>query len=126
MFETTKKISPLAEKPCVPCREGGSRVQGEDLSRLVAELGGEWEAAQDTRLEKEFQFNNFRTALDFADQVGALAEQINHHPDLTVSWGRTKVVIWTHKIGGLSETDFIFAAKTDALYLKAKETAPAD
>ena len=67
------------------------------------------------RIEKEFVFKDFRQALAFADQVGALADQVDHHPELTVCWGKTKVVIWTHKIGGLSESDFILAAKIDRL-----------
>ncbi|MDD5628655.1 MAG: 4a-hydroxytetrahydrobiopterin dehydratase [Elusimicrobia bacterium] len=115
MPQTIKKLSPLAAQACVPCRGGGPRVEGEDLNRLTAELGGDWRVVADRRLRKEFLFPDFRGALAFAELVGKLAEEVNHHPDLAVSWGRTVVTVWTHKIGGLSEVDFVFAAKVDAL-----------
>jgi 4a-hydroxytetrahydrobiopterin dehydratase len=83
---------------------------------LHARLGPSWKVVDEHHLEKEFSFRNFRLALDFANRVGELAESVNHHPDLALSWGKVGVRLWTHKIGGLSETDFVFAAKTDRLY----------
>jgi len=82
---------------------------------MLAELGGGWQFAEGKLLAKEFPFKDFREALAFADRVGALAERVNHHPELTVGWGFARVSVWTHKIGGLSEADFVFAAKVDVL-----------
>lgn len=66
-------------------------------------------------IQKEYKFKNFREALDFVNRVGELAETVGHHPDVALSWGKVKITLWTHKINGLSETDFIFAAKADTL-----------
>lgn len=105
----------LADNKCVPCRGGVPPLAGPALEDLLRKLGGGWSIIDGHHLEKEFTFRNFREALAFANRVGELAEQVNHHPDLEVSWGRVKVTVFTHKINGLSETDFVFAAKTDAL-----------
>ena len=115
MTGPTRNNSTLAERECLPCRGGTPPLQGEDLRRLHAALGESWQVAEGKRLEKEFRFPDFREALAFANKVGGLAERVNHHPDITIAWGRAQVVIWTHKIGGLSEADFVFAAKVDAL-----------
>jgi 4a-hydroxytetrahydrobiopterin dehydratase len=117
MADPTNRSCALAQRECIPCRGGAAPLQGEGLEKLLAELGGGWKAAEGKRLEKEFQFKDFREALAFANKVGELAERVNHHPDITICWGKTKVVIWTHKIGGLSEADFVFAAKVDGLPL---------
>jgi 4a-hydroxytetrahydrobiopterin dehydratase len=105
----------LAEKKCIPCAKGASPLKGGDLQRLQAELGGEWVVVEEHHLEKPFVFRNFREALGFVNQVGELAEEQGHHPDIQLSWGLAKIQIWTHKIDGLTESDFIFAAKTDKL-----------
>ncbi|HRC87631.1 MAG TPA: 4a-hydroxytetrahydrobiopterin dehydratase, partial [Thermoanaerobaculia bacterium] len=106
-------MAALADQPCVPCRGGVPPLAGQALLDLAAQLEGGWEVVDGHHLEKEFRFPNFREAMAFANRVGELAESVNHHPDLHVAWGKVKVVIWTHKIGGLSETDFVFAAKVD-------------
>ncbi|MHC4798008.1 MAG: 4a-hydroxytetrahydrobiopterin dehydratase, partial [Planctomycetota bacterium] len=67
-------------------------------------------------LEKEFKFKNFLQALEFTNRVGALAEEQGHHPDIHLAWGKAKITVWTHKIDGLTESDFVFAAKADALW----------
>ena len=108
-------MSELSQMACVPCRGGIPPLQGAELAAITARLGGQWQVVDQHHLEKEFRFTNFRQAMDFAVQIGELAESVNHHPDLHVSWGRVGVIAWTHKIGGLSETDFIFAAKVDTL-----------
>ncbi|MFN7960332.1 MAG: 4a-hydroxytetrahydrobiopterin dehydratase [Thermoanaerobaculia bacterium] len=108
-------MAALADQPCVPCRGGVPPLAGQALLDLAAQLEGGWEVVDGHHLEKEFRFPNFREAMAFANRVGELAESVNHHPDLHVAWGKVKVVIWTHKIGGLSETDFVFAAKVDRL-----------
>jgi 4a-hydroxytetrahydrobiopterin dehydratase len=108
-------VSELAEKECVPCRGGVPPLRGPALQELQAKLGGGWRVQDAHHLEKEFKFKNFREALAFVNKVGELAEKVNHHPDLGLSWGKVKVELWTHKIGGLSEADFVFAAKVDRL-----------
>ena len=115
MPEVLKQTSPLAQRECIPCRGGVPPLQGEALNILQTELGGGWQVVEGKRLEKEYRFADFKAALGFANKVGELAEQVNHHPDITISWGQAKVVVWTHKIGGLAEADFVFAAKCDAL-----------
>jgi 4a-hydroxytetrahydrobiopterin dehydratase len=108
-------MSELAQLECVPCKGGVPPMTAEQIAPWLGRLGGEWKVIDGHHLNKEFRFKNFRQALTFTNQVGELAEQIGHHPDLLLAWGRVGVTIWTHKIGGLSESDFIFAAKVDAL-----------
>ncbi|MDD5656926.1 MAG: 4a-hydroxytetrahydrobiopterin dehydratase [Elusimicrobia bacterium] len=110
-----RQLSTLAEKECVPCRAGAEPLRGGELRRLLSELGGGWQAADGKRLRKDFEFKDFQAALDFADTVGRLAQRFNHHPEIRIGWGYARVTIWTHKIGGLSEADFVLAAKIDAL-----------
>jgi 4a-hydroxytetrahydrobiopterin dehydratase len=108
-------MSELADRECVPCRGGVEPLKGAALQALHEQLGGDWKLIDEHHLVKEFKFPDFGTALDFVNRVGELAETVDHHPDLHVAWGKVKVVIWTHKIDGLSETDFVFAAKADRL-----------
>jgi 4a-hydroxytetrahydrobiopterin dehydratase len=105
----------LAERDCVPCKGGVPPLKGEMLQQYQTDLGGGWEVVNEQRLEKTYKFKNFRQALDFTIQVGELAENVKHHPDIFLAWGQVKLTIWTHKIGGLSESDFILAAKADRL-----------
>ena len=107
-------MSDLASKECVPCKGGVPPLQGEELTRLQNELGGDWQVIGGHHLEKDYQFLNFREALDFTNSVGELAEAQGHHPDIYLAWGKVKITIWTHKIDGLTESDFVFAAKSDA------------
>jgi 4a-hydroxytetrahydrobiopterin dehydratase len=107
--------SSLADQKCVPCKGGVPPLKGEELERLHRELGGGWQVVGEHHLEKEFKLKDFRQALDFTNQVGELAEEVNHHPDICMAWGKVKVTIWTHKIDGLTESDFVFAAKVDQL-----------
>jgi 4a-hydroxytetrahydrobiopterin dehydratase len=107
--------SDLAARQCVPCRGGVPPLAGEELDTFYAELGDTWELVESHHLEKLFSFDDFRQALDFTNKVGELAEEQDHHPDIHLAWGRVKVTIWTHKIDGLTESDFVFAAKVDAL-----------
>lgn len=106
----------LADKECVPCRGGVEPLRGEELARLSAELGEAWTVVDGHHLERDFSFKNFRESLAFANRVGELAESVDHHPDLLVAWGRCRVTLWTHRIDGLSETDFVFAAKSERLF----------
>lgn len=108
-------MSELAQKECVPCRGGVPPLKGEELSALEVQLGGGWRVVDEHHLEKEFSFADFRQALDFTNRVGELAEEQGHHPDIHLAWGKVGIVIWTHKIDGLTESDFILAAKIEQL-----------
>ena len=106
-------MSNLSEKECIACSGWVPKLVGEALVNLHAELGSEWSVVDEHHLEKTYKFSNFRKALDFTNTVGELAEEQNHHPDIFLAWGKVKVTIWTHKIDGLTESDFGFAAKAD-------------
>ena len=108
-------MSELASRECVPCKGGVPPLAGETLRVLLGLLGGGWRVVGEHHLEKELAFPDFRTALEFTNDVGELAERQGHHPDIHLAWGKVGVTVWTHKIGGLSETDFVFAARCDAL-----------
>jgi 4a-hydroxytetrahydrobiopterin dehydratase len=104
----------------VPCRGGVPPLRGGDLATLQRQLGGDasgWRVVGEHHLEKDYRFKNFALALAFVNRVGAMAEEQSHHPDILLSWGRARVTIWTHKIDGLTESDFVFAAKCDSLQL---------
>ena len=105
----------LAAKECVPCRGGVPPLLEAEQRRLLAELDPQWKLVSGHHLEREFRFEGFRAALDFTNRVGELAESQRHHPDIHLAWGKVKLEIWTHKIDGLTESDFVFAAKTDRL-----------
>ena len=104
----------LASKQCVPCRGGVPPMKGAQLQALLSQVGNGWQVTDEHHLEKEYRFNNFQEALDFTIRVGELAEQQGHHPDIYLAWGKVRLTVWTHKINGLTESDFIFAAKADA------------
>jgi len=106
-------MSALAMRQCVPCKGGTPPLRGPELDDLLAQLGNDWRVVDEHHLEKEFRFANFREALDFTNRVGELAEEQGHHPDISLAWGKVRLTIWTHKIDGLTESDFVFAAKSD-------------
>lgn len=105
----------LAEKHCVPCRGGIPPLQGEALEAMKAQVPN-WQVADGHHLTRSFTFPDFKTALAFVNRVGAVAEEEGHHPDLLLAWGKVDIKVWTHKIDGLTESDFILAAKADQLY----------
>jgi 4a-hydroxytetrahydrobiopterin dehydratase len=107
--------SRLAAKKCVPCHGGIPPLNSAEIDRLLSELGGDWTVVDAHHLEKRYAFPDFVSALAFANAVGEVAEDQGHHPDIMVSWGRVQVTIWTHAIDGLTESDFILAAKIDAI-----------
>jgi 4a-hydroxytetrahydrobiopterin dehydratase len=111
----SEEICSLSQRECKPCQGGVPPLAGEALEQLASELGNDWHVIDGHHLEKEYSFKNFAEALAFTNQVGALAEEIFHHPDIFLAWGTVRITIWTHKIDGLNEADFIFAAKADAL-----------
>lgn len=107
-------MNDLAEKTCVPCRGGVPPLKGDELQQLHSKVPG-WQVANEHHLHREFRFPDFKQALEFVNQVGAIAEEQGHHPDILLSWGKVEITIWTHKIDGLTESDFILAAKIDRL-----------
>jgi len=107
-------MSSLAEKTCVPCRGGVPPLRGEALQTLARQVEG-WTVIDEHHLTKNFKFSDFRSALAFVNKVGGLAEEQGHHPDIFLAWGKVDITIWTHKINGLTESDFILAAKIDKL-----------
>ena len=107
-------MASLADKNCVPCRGGTPPIKGQ-LLRDLAKLVPEWKVVKSHQLTRGFTFPNFRGALDFTNRVGELAEREGHHPDIYLAWGKVEITIWTHKIDGLTESDFILAAKIDQL-----------
>jgi len=108
-------MSELAAKECIPCRGGIPPLTGDPLHSLHAELGGGWQLIDGHHLEKSYRCADFVEALAFTNRVGALAEEVDHHPEICCTWGRVKITIYTHKIDGLAEADFIWAAKADQL-----------
>lgn len=107
-------MSELASRQCVPCRGGVPPLQGDAITNLLSELDG-WEVVTQHHLKKNYRFSNFREAQQFVNRVGDLAEEQGHHPDICFGWGNAEIRIWTHKIDGLTESDFILAAKIDDL-----------
>jgi 4a-hydroxytetrahydrobiopterin dehydratase len=105
----------LSEKKCVPCRGGVPALQGEELERLKQQLP-DWQVVNGHHLLRTFTFPDFATALAFVNKAGAIAEAEGHHPDLLLSWGKVEVKTWTHKIDGLTESDFILASKIQDQY----------
>jgi 4a-hydroxytetrahydrobiopterin dehydratase len=108
--------SELAARKCVPCKGDTPPLKGGPLDALSEQLGGDWNVVDEHHLEKLYRFENFRDALDFTNRVGEIAEEQFHHPDIQLAWGRVRIVIWTHKIDGLTESDFVFAAKADRAF----------
>jgi 4a-hydroxytetrahydrobiopterin dehydratase len=108
----------LSQKHCVPCRGGVPPLEGDALLALARELGGDWRVIEGHHLEKTYPFEDFRQALDFTNKVGEIAEREGHHPDVHLAWGKVTLTIWTHKIDGLTESDFILAAHADEAFAR--------
>ena len=104
----------LSAKSCVPCRGGVPALKREEFAPLLKQLHG-WEAVSDHHLHKAIEFPDFKSALAFVNKVGELAEREGHHPDIYLTWGKVGIEIWTHKVDGLTESDFVLAAKIDEL-----------
>lgn len=104
----------LASRQCVPCRGGVPPMRGDEIKEFLAEVEG-WEVIDEHHLRRQYKFSDFREALEFVNRVGELAEVEGHHPDISFGWGYAEIKIWTHKIDGLTESDFILAAKINEL-----------
>jgi 4a-hydroxytetrahydrobiopterin dehydratase len=105
-------MSDLAKKQF---KAGSPLLSGEELAKLARELNPGWQVVEEHHLERELKSSNFRQALDFTNRVGELAESLNHHPDIYLAWGKVKLTLWSHEANGLTQNDFIFAAKVDLL-----------
>ena len=103
----------LAKRKCVPCEKGQPKLGAAQVRELLGQVTG-WEA-NDNKLRKTFTFKDFVTAMEFLNRVAEVAEQEQHHPDFAVHYNQVTFTIWTHTVGGLSENDFILAAKIDQL-----------
>ena len=108
-------MSELAEKECVPCKGGVPPVRGHALRALREKLSCGWEVVDEHHLTKTFRLKNFAEALAYVNRVGQMAEEQKHHPDIYLAWGQVRIDIWTHKIDGLTESDFVFAARAEKL-----------
>ncbi len=106
----------LASRNCIPCKGGVPPLDAESIQDLLTQLGNGWRAIDDHHLHKEFRLGNFAEALAFTNSVGVIAEEQNHHPDIYLAWGKVGITIWTHKIDGLTESDFVFAAKCEEAF----------
>jgi 4a-hydroxytetrahydrobiopterin dehydratase len=107
----------LANKNCVPCRGGIPPLKGKGLSdvhRLLSEPA-QWTVVNEHHIVRAYKFPDFKSALAFVNKVGELAEQQGHHPDILLGWGKVEITTWTHAVDGLTESDFILAAKIDQL-----------
>jgi len=107
-------MTSLAEKNCVPCRGGVPALAGRELEALAKEVL-QWKVVEGHHLVRAFKFPDFQKALDFVNRVGAVAEKQGHHPDILLAWGKAEITLWTHSVNGLTESDFILAAKIDQL-----------
>jgi 4a-hydroxytetrahydrobiopterin dehydratase len=108
-------MSDLATKTCVPCHGGVPTLKGKELEAIHQQVP-DWKVTNEHHITRNFTFPDFKQALDFVNRVGALAEEQGHHPDILLTWGKAEITLWTHAINGLSESDFIMAAKIDQLY----------
>ena len=105
----------LTNRVCVPCKGGIPPLKGKKLKTLQNQLGNGWNVIDEHHLEKEWKLNDFQTALDITNRIGSLAEEQGHHPDIYLTWGKVGIKLWTHKIDGLTDSDFILAAKIDSI-----------
>lgn len=108
--------TPLAERQCEACRGDVPPMAGEQIQQMLAEIHDDWQAVDNHHLSRTFKFKNFAQALDFVNRIGAIAEEQGHHPDIYLTYGKVRVEIFTHKIDGLTESDFVLAAKCDEAY----------
>lgn len=106
-------MTELNDKKCVPCSEGATPLNLEEINNFLKDLKDGWELKEDKFIEKTYKFKDFIQALEFTNKIGEIAETEGHHPDICLSWGKVVVKLWTHKIKGLHENDFIMASKFD-------------
>ena len=108
-------LSDLASKRCKPCEGGVPPLTEEEYEGYIPGIDNGWAVVDGHHLRRVWAFPDFLTALEFVNSAGAICEQEGHHADFEVGWGRVVAKIWTHKIDGLTESDFVLAAKFDQL-----------
>ena len=108
-------MAELADKTCIPCRGGVPSLTADEIKPLAEQLPG-WDVVDSHHLDRTYKFKDFREALEFTNRIGELAEEQGHHPDIYLAWGKVGIQLWTHKIDGLSESDFVMAAKIERLH----------
>ena len=108
-------MNELANRVCIPCKGGIPPLKGKELKALQNQLGNGWNVINEHHLKKKWKFDDFEAALNFTNKIGSLAEDQGHHPDIYLAWGKVEIKMWTHKIAGLTESDFILAAKIDRI-----------
>ncbi|HET7132522.1 MAG TPA: 4a-hydroxytetrahydrobiopterin dehydratase [Gammaproteobacteria bacterium] len=106
----------LADQQCIPCRGGVPPLPKPRIEELLAQLDAGWTLNEAGHLFRSYEFRDFAIAMKFANDIADIAEEQGHHPDLHVAWGKCAVEIWTHKIDGLTESDFFLAAKIDRAF----------
>ena len=106
----------LSNKKCIPCSGDVPALTPEEINELKGSISSTWLIIDNHHLERTYSFDNFVDALAFTNKIGGLAESEGHHPDITLSWGKVKLIYYTHKVNGLTESDFIIAAKSELLY----------
>lgn len=109
-------MTELAAKECIPCKGDVPPLKGDELRELQDQIDEDWELVDEHHLERLYEFPDFQQALDYTQKVGEMAEEQGHHPEIYLTWGKVKLKIFTHKIDGLTESDFVWAAKADRLY----------
>jgi 4a-hydroxytetrahydrobiopterin dehydratase len=109
------QVVPLTEKTCAPYANNTEALTAIQVETLLAKLGGGWQMAYGHHLSRTYNFRDFRSALDFANLVGELAEKASHHPELIVGWGKVEITLYTHAAGGVTQDDFVLAAKISSL-----------
>src|SRR3954471_14204030 len=107
-------MSELASKTCVPCKGGTPALQGAELESLKKQLP-QWEVVDEHHLHRRYEFADFKQALAFVNKAGDVAEEQGHHPNICFTWGKVDITVFTHKVDGLTESDFILAAKIEKL-----------
>jgi 4a-hydroxytetrahydrobiopterin dehydratase len=111
----TPTDGPLAKRKCIPCEGGIPKLEPDEVATFLKQLNGAWTVVDGHHLRRNYTFPDFAGALAFVNRVGALAEENGHHPDLSLTWGKAAIELYTHAVNGLTETDFILAAKVDEL-----------
>lgn len=105
----------LSSKDCIPCKGGVPSLTDNEMSKLIVNLNNNWKILEGHHLERIWTFDNFKQALKFTNSAGNICEEQNHHADFELGWGRVVTKIYTHKIDGLVESDFILASKFDQI-----------
>jgi len=105
----------LSAMKCVPCMGGVPPLKGSELNKLQKELGHDWKVVKQHHVEKDYKFKDFKQTLSFVNKIGKVAEEQGHHPNIEFTYGKAKVSIYTHKINGLTVSDFVLAAKIEKI-----------